>query len=420
MKKIAIIPARSGSKGLPNKNILNLCGKPLIAWTIEAAIKSHQFERIILSTDSQQYGQIGKEYGAEVVYRDENISNDKASTYDVIKDLFNKINIADINYFVLLQPTSPLRNENHIKEAINIFENNYYCKDTLVSVKEAHKSADLIKPIDDTLSLKNFDKDFSNYKRQSYKEYEPNGAIFISKIDTYLKVKHFFGKQGIAYIMNEDDSIDIDDRNDFELAINILMRRNKEYETEKFVKTRIKEKKILNYEIKCPITLIGHSFFDKWNIDSILGMKVNNLGINGSTAKLYLQNVLNKSDWRWLGDYVIVMFGANEIVYTDNILKICDEINTCIKKIQSYFPKKIFFINISNVYGYVNRDNELINECKKIFDKKIISDKIISTDVLNDRFGWLNKDYTYDGLHLNEKGYTKLLEIIEGEIRNDI
>lgn len=420
MKKIAIIPARSGSKGLPNKNILNLCGKPLIAWTIEAAIKSHQFERIILSTDSQQYGQIGKEYGAEVVYRDENVSDDKASTYDVIKDLFNKINIADINYFVLLQPTSPLRNENHIKEAINIFENNYYCKDTLVSVKEAHKSADLIKPIDDTLSLKNFDKDFSNYKRQSYKEYEPNGAIFISKIDTYLKVKHFFGKQGIAYIMNEDDSIDIDDRNDFELAINILMRRNKEYETEKFVKTRIKEKNILNYEIKYPITLIGHSFFDKWNIDSILGMKVNNLGINGSTAKLYLQNVLNKSDWRWLGDYVIVMFGANEIVYTDNILKICDEINTCIKKIQSYFPKKIFFINISNVYGYLNRDNELINECKKIFDKKIISDKIISTDVLNDRFGWLNKDYTYDGLHLNEKGYTKLLEIIEGEIRNDI
>lgn len=239
MKKIAIIPARSGSKGLPNKNILNLCGKPLIAWTIEAAIKSHQFERIILSTDSQQYGQIGKEYGAEVVYRDENVSNDKASTYDVIKDLFNKINIADINYFVLLQPTSPLRNENHIKEAINIFENNYYCKDTLVSVKEAHKSADLIKPIDDTLSLKNFDKDFSNYKRQSYKEYEPNGAIFISKIDTYLKVKHFFGKQGIAYIMNEDDSIDIDDRNDFELAINILIRRNKESETEKFVKTRI-------------------------------------------------------------------------------------------------------------------------------------------------------------------------------------
>lgn len=420
MKKIAIIPARSGSKGLPNKNILNLCGKPLIAWTIEAAIKSNQFERIILSTDSQQYGQIGKEYGAEVVYRDENISNDKASTYDVIKDLFNKINIADINYFVLLQPTSPLRNENHIKEAINIFENNYYCYDTLVSVKEAHKSADLIKPIDDTLSLKNFDKDFSNYNRQYYKEYEPNGAIFISKIDTYLKVKHFFGKQGIAYIMNEDDSIDIDNRNDFELAINILIRRNKESETEKFVKTRIKEKNILNYEIKYPITLIGHSFFDKWNIDSILGMKVNNLGINGSTAKLYLQNVLNKSNWKWLGDYVIIMFGTNEIIFERNIDNIIFDINKLIQYIRLFYPKKIFFVNISNVNGRIDRDNNFINQCEKIFSTNIIADKIIATKNLNDKFGWLNKDYTYDGLHLNEKGYTKLLEIIEGEIRNDI
>lgn len=420
MKKIAIIPARSGSKGLPNKNILNLYGKPLIAWTIEAAVKSNQFERIILSTDSQQYGQIGKEYGAEVVYRDENVSNDKASTYDVIKDLFNKINIADINYFVLLQPTSPLRNENHIKEAINIFENNYYCYDTLVSVKEAHKSSELIKPIDDTLSLKNFDKDFSNYKRQTYKEYEPNGAIFISKIDTYLKVKHFFGKQGIAYIMNEDDSIDIDDRNDFELAINILMRRNKESETEKFVKTRIKEKNILNYEIKYPITLIGHTFFDKWNIDSILGVKVNNLGINGSTAKLYLQNVLNKSNWKWLGDYVIIMFGTNEIIFERNIDNIIFDINKLIQYIRLFYPKKIFFVNISNVNGRIDRDNNFINQCEKIFSTNIIADKIIATKNLNDKFGWLNKDYTYDGLHLNEKGYTKLLEIIEGEIRNDI
>ena len=242
MKKIAIIPARSGSKGLPHKNILNLYGKPLIAWTIEAALKSKQFERVILSTDSKQYGKIGKEYGAEIVYRDESISNDNASTYDVIKDLFSKTNIESIDYFVLLQPTSPLRNEKHINEAIALFENNYSKYDTLVSIKEANKSSDLIKPVDDTFSLKYFDKDFSNYKRQEYKEYEPNGAIFISKIESYLKVGHFFGKQGIAYKMNEDDSIDIDGRNDFELAINILIRRNKKDETDKLVKARIVEK----------------------------------------------------------------------------------------------------------------------------------------------------------------------------------
>ena len=403
MNKIAIIPARSGSKGLRHKNILNLYGKPLIAWSIEAALKSKQFDRVIVSTDSKQYGKISEEYGAEVIYRDERVSNDKASTYDVIKDLFNKIDITNIDYFVLLQPTSPFRNENHIIEAIKLYEENFNKYNTLVSVTEAHKSTDLIKPIDDTLSLKYFDKDFSNYKRQDYKEFEPNGAIFISKIETYLQVKHFFGSQGIAYIMDQEDSIDIDGRNDFELAINILIRRNKRNETEKLVKTRIKEKENYNVEIKNPITLIGNSFFDKWNIENICGMKVNNLGINGSTAELYKREVLDNCAFKNLGDYVIVMFGTNEIVYEHNINIIIDEINECLTKIYSFNPKKVFFINISNVYGYINRNNEFINECRKEFDIHIKADKIISTEGLNDEFGWLNKDYTYDGLHLNEK-----------------
>lgn len=420
MNKIAIIPARSGSKGLRHKNILNLYGKPLIAWSIEAALKSKQFDRVIVSTDSKQYGKISEEYGAEVIYRDERVSNDKASTYDVIKDLFNKIDITNIDYFVLLQPTSPFRNENHIIEAIKLYEENFNKYNTLVSVTEAHKSTDLIKPIDDTLSLKYFDKDFSNYKRQDYKEFEPNGAIFISKIETYLQVKHFFGSQGIAYIMDQEDSIDIDGRNDFELAINILIRRNKRNETEKLVKTRIKEKENYNVEIKNPITLIGNSFFDKWNIENICGMKVNNLGINGSTAELYKREVLDNCAFKNLGDYVIVMFGTNEIVYEHNINIIIDEINECLTKIYSFNPKKVFFINISNVYGYINRNNEFINECRKEFDIHIKADKIISTEGLNDEFGWLNKDYTYDGLHLNEKGYEVLLNIIEGEIKDEL
>lgn len=184
----------------------------------------------------------------------------------------------------------------------------------MVSIKEANKSSDLIKPVDDTFSLKYFDKDFSNYKRQEYKEYEPNGAIFISKIESYLKVGHFFGKQGIAYKMNEDDSIDIDGRNDFELAINILIRRNKKDETDKLVKARIVEKNILQTDITYPVTLIGHSFFDKWKINEILGMQVNNLGVNGCTAQLYLDEFLIRRPLKYIGDYIFVMFGTNEIV----------------------------------------------------------------------------------------------------------
>ena len=113
MKRIAIIPARSGSKGLKNKNIIDVCGKPLMAYTIEAACKSNLFDRIIVSTDSIEYGRLAQKYGAEVMYRGEKISNDKATTFMVIEDLLSRIN-CKINYFVLLQPTSPLRTEKQL------------------------------------------------------------------------------------------------------------------------------------------------------------------------------------------------------------------------------------------------------------------------------------------------------------------
>jgi len=120
MKKIAIIPARSGSKGLPNKNILMLGNKPLIAYTIEAALKSREFERVIVSTDSLEYKYIAEKFGAEVFMRSEELSNDKASSFVVIEDVLNKIETT-VDYFVLLQVTSPFRNENHIKESIKLF-----------------------------------------------------------------------------------------------------------------------------------------------------------------------------------------------------------------------------------------------------------------------------------------------------------
>lgn len=229
MKKIAIIPARSGSKGLPNKNILNLCGKPLIAWSIEAAIKSKCFDQVIVTTDSKEYGKISESYGAKVIYRSERTASDTASTYDALEELFQEKELRNYDYFMLLQPTSPLRTEKHIKDAIKLFEDNYENKNTLVSVSEAHKPTVLIKEIDETLSLKNFDIDYSKYSRQQYHEYESNGAIFMSKIDHYLKVKHFYGKTGIAYIMEKAVALDIDDAIDFELA---TLMKNKELSNE--------------------------------------------------------------------------------------------------------------------------------------------------------------------------------------------
>ena len=193
MKRIAIIPARSGSKGLKDKNIIDLCGKPLIAYSIEAALETGLFDHVIVSTDSEHYAEIAQHYGAEVMMRGEALSNDKATTFMVLEDILKNRLQESIDYFVLLQPTSPLRTSKHITEAIEKFESKIEHFDFLVSMKEAEHAKVLVNPIDDDESLKYFDTDFSNYRRQGYKDYSPNGAIFIAKPDSYLKQKHFFG-----------------------------------------------------------------------------------------------------------------------------------------------------------------------------------------------------------------------------------
>ena len=190
MEKIAVIPARSGSKGLKDKNILDVCGKPLIAYTIEAAVKSGFFSRVIVSTDSREYGRISERYGAEVMYRGKELSDDNATSSVVVDDVLRRVG-QDIDYFVLLQPTSPMRDEKHIREAVAKFEANFGEYDFLVSVKEAEHSALLVKPIEEDGSLKHFDADFSGYRRQGYKEYSPNGAIFIGKPKSYIEKRHF-------------------------------------------------------------------------------------------------------------------------------------------------------------------------------------------------------------------------------------
>ena len=218
MRKIAIIPARSGSKGLKDKNIRDLCGKPMMAYSIEAALGAACFERVIVSTDSERYGTIAKGFGAEVVYRGERASNDTASTYLVLEDLFKKVG-TDFDYFMLLQPTSPLRDSTHVLEAIRSFEAHFDHFDYLVSVKESEHANVLVKPIGEDGSLKYFDTDFSTYRRQEFKDYSPNGAIFIGKPDAYLRRKHFFGDRSLAYVMNAFDSVDVDNRLDYQLAV---------------------------------------------------------------------------------------------------------------------------------------------------------------------------------------------------------
>ena len=227
MKRIAIIPARSGSKGLKDKNIIDLCGKPLIAYSIEAALETSLFDHVIVSTDSEHYAEIAQHYGAEVMMRGEALSNDKATTFMVLEDILKNRLQESIDYFVLLQPTSPLRTSKHITEAIEKFESKIEHFDFLVSMKEAEHAKVLVNPIDDDESLKYFDTDFSNYRRQGYKDYSPNGAIFIAKPDSYLEQKHFFGAKALSYIMSAEDSVDIDGTLDLVVAKAIIAKKYK-------------------------------------------------------------------------------------------------------------------------------------------------------------------------------------------------
>ena len=418
MKKIAIIPARSGSKGLPNKNILMLGNKPLIAYTIEAALKSNEFERIIVSTDSLEYKYIAEKFGAEVFMRSEELSNDKASSFVVIEDVLKKIGTT-IDYFVLLQVTSPFRNENHIKESIEIFENSISEYDFLVSMQKSDKSSSLIKLIHDSGTLEEYNIDYSNYSRQKYDEYHPNGAIFIGKVKEYLEQKHFFGKRSKAYFMNKEDSIDIDDSLDFEIAITVLTKKNKEENLKKAIKNRIQQKSNLFNESK-DITLIGNSLFDNWKIEKLSNNTVVNLGIAGISTKQYQEYILDENKIKYIANKIVIMTGTNDIIHENLKNKnILDNINSLIEKLLLINEKaKIYFIEVPSVISRIDIKKEDIfklNEyLKNNLDESIKYIKV--NEDMTDDFKNLKLEYTYDGLHFNEEGYKILEKILEKEI----
>lgn len=225
---LAIIPARSGSKGIKDKNIRKLCGKPLIAYTIEAAIKSKVFKDIVVSTDSKKYKQISESYGAYVPFlRKEELSKDCTATNDVILDVLIGLEKIGKKYdsFMVLQPTSPLRDENDIRDATEEFYTHNY--NSLVSMCECEHSPLLSKEFDNNKCLDGFLSGLSKVRRQDlHKFYRLNGAIYMARIDYFIKNKNFYRENSYAFIMSKEKSVDIDDMFDFKLA-EFLINQNK-------------------------------------------------------------------------------------------------------------------------------------------------------------------------------------------------
>jgi len=214
---LAIIPARGGSKRLPKKNILDLNGKPLIAHTIEASLKSRYIDKVVVSSDSEEILNISKKFGADIIKRPNELADDTSTTFDAIEHTIN--NLKKYDYIILLQPTSPLRNNIHIDEACELLENKR--ADAIVSVCEMEHSPLWSNTLDKNLSMDNFLKDEIINKRSQdlEKYYRLNGAIYIIDTDKLLENKSFILKENIyAYKMDRDSSIDIDEEIDFKMA----------------------------------------------------------------------------------------------------------------------------------------------------------------------------------------------------------
>lgn len=215
---LAIIPARGGSKGIPHKNIIDLCGKPLISYTIKAGKDSKYIDYVMVSTDDSEIARISKDYGAEVPFmRPVELAADTSKTIDAIIHAVNQLKKMEHEFdtLVLLQPTEPLRNASDVDGAIEkYFECG--CK-PLVSISEVDDHPILIRSIDGD-ALKPLLDISSTCRRQDMpKYYRVNGCIYINPIPE-LNAETSFNDNKVPYIMDRSHSVDIDELIDLEVA----------------------------------------------------------------------------------------------------------------------------------------------------------------------------------------------------------
>ena len=231
MNNIAIIPARSGSKGVKDKNIKEICGLPLIAYTIDNALKSKCFNKVFVSTDSPKYAEIAEKYGADASFlRSEYTSGDTAGTWDVVKEVMKTFEERNEHYdnIMLLQPTSPLRTEIDIQASFSLMEEKG--ANSVISVTEMEYSPLWCNTLKDDLSMEHFqDPRWINVPRQKIPQYyRLNGAVYLLKREE-LEKKVMFRKKSYAYVMPGERSIDIDTELDFKIAEFLLMNMTKNW-----------------------------------------------------------------------------------------------------------------------------------------------------------------------------------------------
>ena len=211
-----VIPARGGSKGLPGKNIRNLCGKPLIAYSIDVARAFVDNEHICVSTDSEEIKHVVEKYGLCVPFlRPDYLATDIATTSDVLVHAINYYKEHEIEYkkIVLLQPTSPLRSVDDVKGALELYRDDI---DMVVSVMKSHAPAVLCKDNKDGFVELVYNKSAAG-RQQLQEMYEFNGAVYIINIPALLEKGIAGFTKKVKYVMSKEHSVDVDDIYDFKL-----------------------------------------------------------------------------------------------------------------------------------------------------------------------------------------------------------
>lgn len=224
---IAIIPARGGSKGLPGKNIKPLCGKPLIAWSIEAGLASQYIDEVMVTTDSEAIAEVALGYGASVPFlRPAELASDTTTTFDAVKHAINYYvteKRQQFDYIVLLEPTSPLREKCDIDHMIGKIASLADDYDAIVSLGEVHEHPSIMKKVVGN-SVEPYRKDLIMAKRRQDNEiaYFPYGVAYIVKTLTLLEEKSFYAARATHHLIKRYQCHEIDDIYDFLTIENIM------------------------------------------------------------------------------------------------------------------------------------------------------------------------------------------------------
>jgi CMP-N,N'-diacetyllegionaminic acid synthase len=226
-RAIAIIPARGGSKGLPGKNVKVLCGKPLIAWSIEAGLGSQYIDEVMVTTDSEEIATVAREFGASVPFlRPAELASDTATSIDAVKhviDFYERELQKKFDYIVLLEPTSPLREKNDLDvmiEKISMLGDEY---DAIVSLGEVHAHPSIMKKMNGN-GIEPYAKNLQMTTRRQDNDvaYFPYGVGYIVKMKTFIEEKTFYPKLTTHHLIKRYQCYEIDDIYDF-LAIENIM-----------------------------------------------------------------------------------------------------------------------------------------------------------------------------------------------------